>query len=107
MTDKEGRFTLKGVPRHIKNAVITAKYNDYELYGQGEWISKQAEPVAIKVVRLSPLRIGGRVIDRAGKPVDIAGIGLARETDGRRVGISFLLCRLTHKATLLWGPKRP
>ena len=105
VTDKEVRFTLKGVPRHIKNAVITAKYNDYELYGQGEWSSKQAQPVAIKVVPVSA-RIGGRVIDRAGKPIAIAGIGLARKTDG---GASTLVpfVQSDSQGNFTVGPKTP
>ena len=80
-TDRDGRFMLKGVPRNIESAVITAEYDDYELYGEIEWFSKQAEPLVIEVSRQISARIGGRVVDSAGKPVAGAGIGLARATD--------------------------
>ncbi len=106
VTDEEGRFTLKGVPRQIESAIITAKYNDYELYGEEKWINKQAEPLAIKVVRLFAATIGGRVIDRAGKPVDSAGIGLVRETDvGNWELVPFV--QTDSKGNFTVGPKTP
>ena len=105
-TDKDGRFTLKGVPRHIESAVITAKYNDYELYGQGEWISKQAEPLVIKIGRQISATIGGRVLDSTGKPVAGARIGLDRETDG---GMSTLVpfTQTDSDGNFTVGPKTP
>ena len=105
-TDRDGRFILKGVPRNIESAVITAEYNDYELYGEIEWFSKQAEPLVITVGRQISATIGGRVTDGTGKPVAGAGIGLNRETD---VGMNTLVpfTQTDSDGNFTVGPKTP
>lgn len=105
-TDSEGRFTLKGVPRNIESAVITAQYNDYDLYGDVEWNSNQAGPLTITVGRQISATIGGRVIDGTGKPVGGAGIGLNRETD---VGMNTLVpfTQTDSDGSFTVGPKTP